>query len=119
MLFKQICATALMSAMLMSSAQAAMYAWNTQGDGRVYSWGSPPDSAAPQVRSWNSPDGNYATWSYSTPGYSMWSYPTAAENVPQFYNWSAPATYPQGYYFYYPMYPGGGMYFYQAPLSFQ
>lgn len=114
MLFKQLCVTAFISAMWVSSAQAAIYAWNAPGDGRVYSWGSPPDGA-PQVRSWNSPDGNYSAWSYSTPGYSMWSYPPAAGSAPQFYSWSAPATYPQGYYFYYPMYPGGGMYFYQAP----
>lgn len=113
MLLKRMGTTVLMSVALLSAAQAEMYAWNAPGDGRVYSWGTPPN-APPQVQTWTSPDGSASGWSYSTPGYSMWSYPPAA-GAPQFYSWSTPYYAPPMYYFYYPMYPYGGMYYYQLP----
>lgn len=114
MLLKQICTTALISMALLPAAHASMYAWSAPGDGKFYSWSSDGKGAPPpQFYSWSAPDGNASYWSYSTPGYSMWSYPPAA-GAPQFYSWSTPY-YNPWMYFYYPMYPYGGMYYYQLP----
>jgi hypothetical protein len=108
MLSNKIYTTTLLGVVLLASnVEAEMYAWSAPGDGRVYSWSSETAPPPPQFYSWRSPDGGASYWNYSTPGYSMWSYP------PQFYSWSAPI-YPQMY-FYYPMYPYGGMYYYQTP----
>lgn len=115
MFFKKICAISLISMAFMPAANAGMYAWSAPGDGKMYSWSSDGRGAPPpQFYSWNAPDGSASYWSYSTPGYSMWSYPPTA-GAPQFYSWSTPYYAPPAYYFYYPMYPYGGMYYYQTP----